>query len=133
MMGATENKELIRNMFAELSQGNPQAFLDKLADNVRCTTIGTQKFSGTFNSKQEFVNKALMPAVAQLEGGITITPDNFIAEGDYVVTQGRGNSRTKSGKSYNNTYCHVFRIADGKVQEVTEYLDTELVTKAFGK
>jgi uncharacterized protein len=132
-MGAAENKELIRNMFAELSKGDGQAFLDTLADNVRCTTIGTTKFSGTFNGKQEFVDQALMPAIAQLEGGISITPDNFIAEGDYVVMQGHGNSHTKSGSSYNNTYCHVFRIANGKVQEVTEYLDTELVTKAFGK
>ena len=132
-MGALENKELIRNGFAELSEGNAQAFLDMLAENVRFTTIGTAKSSGTFNGKQEFVNKALMPAVAETEGGITITPDNFIAEEDYVVTQGRGHSRLKSGGNYNNTYCHVFRIANGKVQEVTEYLDTELVTRAFGK
>ena len=27
----------------------------------------------------------------------------------------------------------VFRFANGKVQEVTEYLDTELITAAFGK
>jgi ketosteroid isomerase-like protein len=27
----------------------------------------------------------------------------------------------------------VFRFVNGKVQEVTEYLDTELVTSAFGK
>ena len=83
--------------------------------------------------REKFVNKALMPVVALLEGGITITPHNFIAEGDYVATQGRGNSRTKSGSSYNNTYCHVFRITNGKVQDVTEYLDSDLVTKAFGK
>ena len=132
-MSAAENKELIRNMFAELSKGNGQSFLDAVADDVRFTIIGTQKFSGTFNSKQEFVNKSLLPALAHIEGGISITPDNFIAEGDYVVTQGRGNSRLKSGGNYNNTYCHVFRIVNGKVQEVTEYLDTELVTKAFGK
>jgi hypothetical protein len=47
--------------------------------------------------------------------------------------QARGKATTKSGKSYNNTYCQVFRIVNGKVQEVTEYLDTELVTSAFGK
>jgi uncharacterized protein len=133
MMGAAENKELVRNMFAELSKGNAQAFLDTMADNVRFTIIGGTKFSGTFNGKQELLNKLLMPLGAQLEGGLTITPDNFIAEGDYVAMQARGNSRTKSGGTYNNTYCQVFRIANGKVQEVTEYLDTELVTNAFGK
>ena len=47
--------------------------------------------------------------------------------------QALGKSNTKSGGTYNNTYCQVFRLASGKVQEVTEYLDTELVTKAFGK
>ena len=132
-MSAAENKELIRSMFAELSKGNGQAFLDAMADNIRLTIIGSTKFSATFNGKQELVNKLLTPLSSQLEGGLTITPDNFIAEGDYVAMQARGNSRTKSGGTYNNTYCQVFRIANGKVQEVTEYLDTELVTKAFGK
>ncbi|MBV8772508.1 MAG: nuclear transport factor 2 family protein [Deltaproteobacteria bacterium] len=132
-MGAAENKELVRNMFGELSKGNSQAFLDAMADNVRFTIIGNTKFSGTCNGKQELVNKVLMPLGAQLEGGLTLTPDNFIAEGDYVAMQARGNSRTKSGGTYNNTYCQVFRITNGKVQEIVEYLDTELVTKAFGK
>jgi ketosteroid isomerase-like protein len=133
IMSAAENKELIRNMFAELAKGNGQAFLDAMADNVRFTIIGTTKYSGTCNGKQEILNKVLMPLSAQLEGGLTITPDNFIAEGDYVAMQARGNSRTKSGGTYNNTYCQVFRLANGKVQEITEYLDTELVTRAFGK
>ena len=132
-MGAAENKQLIRDMFAELSKGNAQAFLGNMADNVRFTIIGTTKFSGTFNGKQELVNKVLTPLTSQLEGGLTITVDNLIAEGDHVVMQGRGKSTTKTGKSYNNTYCQVFRIANGKVQEITEYLDTELVTAAFGK
>jgi hypothetical protein len=132
-MTAAENKEVVRNMFAELSKGNSQAFLDTIEDHVRFTIIGTGKYSGTFNGKQEFISKVLAPLGAQLEGGLTITPDNLVAEGDFVVMQSRGSSRTKSGGTYNNTYCHVFRLAKGKVQEVTEYLDTELVTKAFGK
>ena len=132
-MGAAENKQLIQNMFAELSKGNAEAFLGNMADNVRFNLIGTTKYSGTFNGKQELISKLLAPLTAQLEGGITLTPENFIAEGDYVAMQARGKATTKSGKSYNNTYCQVFRIANGKVQEVTEYLDTELVTSAFGK
>jgi len=132
-MGAAENKALIQNMFAEISKGNPKAFLDGMADDVRVTLIGTTKFSGTFNGKKEFVDKVLAPLGAQLEGGLAITPDNFIAEGDFVAMQARGKSNTKSGGTYNNTYCQVFRVANGKVQEMTEYLDTELVTKAFGK
>ncbi len=132
-MGAAENKEVIRNMFAELSKGNADAFIGGLADNLRFTIIGSTKFSGTFNGKQEFINKVLAPLAAQLEGGLTMTIDNLIAEGDYVAMQARGKSNTKSGGTYNNTYCQVWRLANGKVQEATEYLDTEVVTKSFGK
>jgi ketosteroid isomerase-like protein len=132
-MGVAENKQLIQTMFAELSKGNAEAFLGNMADNVRFTIIGTTKYSGTCNGKQELIQKVLAPLTAQLESGLTITPENFIADGDYVAMQARGKSTTKTGKSYNNTYCQVFRLANGKVQEVTEYLDTELVTSAFGK
>ena len=62
-----------------------------------------------------------------------MTPDNLIADGDYVAMQAHGKAQSKNGRSYDNTYCHVFRIANGKKQEATEHLDTELVTSAFGK
>jgi len=132
-MGAAENKKLIQDMFAELSKGNAQAFMNNMADDVEFTIVGTTKYSGTCKGKQELVSKVLGPLSAQLEGGLTITPENFIAEGDFVAMQARGKSNTKAGGTYNNTYCQVFRIVNGKVQQVTEYLDTELVTAAFGK
>jgi uncharacterized protein len=130
---AAENKRFISNMFIELSKGNTEAFLGSIADDVRYTNIGRTKYSGTFNGKQELISKLLGPLTAQLEGGIAVTPDNLIADGDYVAMQAHGKAQSKNGRSYNNTYCHVFRIVNGKVHEVTEYLDTELVTSAFGK
>jgi len=45
-----------------------------------------------------------------------------------VVVEFRGRATTKAGKPYNNNYCWIYRIADGRLQELTEYLDTELVT-----
>ena len=131
-MGAAENKELVRNMFTELSKGNVQDFLDKLADDVRWTLTGSTKYSGTCNGKQEVISKILEPLSALLEGAIVVTVQNLIAEGDYVVMQARGKAKTKAGGNYDNTYCHVFRLANGKVQEVTEYFDTELITKVLG-
>ncbi len=132
-MSAAENKEIIRTMFAELSKGNADAFLSTLADDVNFTIIGSTKFSGVFKGKAELVAKVLVPLGAQLENGLTMHVDNLIAEGDTIVMQGRGESTTKSGKAYNNTYAQVFRLENGKVQQVTEYLDTELVNAVFGK
>jgi len=54
-----------------------------------------------------------------------------IAEGNYVVVECRGNVTTKAGVLYNNRYCWVCRIGEGKLQELTEYCDTELITAAL--
>lgn len=130
-MGASENKELVRTIFAS---SNPSAFLDAMADDVKFTLIGTTKYSGSFNSKQELVAKLFEPLFAALdENGIRLTPDNLIADGEFVVMQSQGKATGKNRLPYNNTYCHVFRLANGKICEITEYLDTELVTKVFGR
>jgi uncharacterized protein len=130
-MGASENKELVRTIFAS---SNPAAFLDAMADDVKFTLIGTTKYSGSFNGKQELVAKLFEPLFAALdENGIRLTPDNLIADGEFVVMQSRGKATGKNRLPYNNTYCHVFRVANGKICEITEYLDTELVTKVFGR
>jgi hypothetical protein len=132
-MGAAENKQVITNMFAELARGNGAAFLDTMADVIKYTPQGRTKFSSTMNGKQEVMAKLLGPLGAALDGGIALTPYNFIAEGDYVVMLANGKATAKGGKPYNNSYCHVFRIAGGKVTEINEFLDTALVDEVFGK
>jgi ketosteroid isomerase-like protein len=132
-MGAAENKEFIRNTFAELAKGNTAAFLDAMADDVKFHLTGTTRFSGSFNGKKELTDKLLGPLFAALKEGIVLTPYNIIADGDFVAMQAHGKALAKNGKAYNNHYCHVFRIAGGKIKELTEYLDTALVDSVFGK
>ena len=52
-------------------------------------------------------------------------------EGDWVVVQCRGRVTTKSGAPYNNTYCYVCRLAGGKLHELIEYCDTQLIATAL--
>jgi ketosteroid isomerase-like protein len=130
-MGAAENKELIRKLGEAKSMDE---MLGVIADDVRWTLTGKTRFSGTFNGKKELLDKLIYPLFGLMESRGSSTIDNVVAEGDYVVVQSRAQGRkTKSGNDYNNTYCMVYRIANGKVAEVTEYCDTELVTAAFGK
>jgi uncharacterized protein len=130
-MGAAENKEVVRKL---REAKGIDAILATMSDDVRWTLTGTTKFSGTLNGKQEIVEKLFKPIFAQLETPGSNVIDNIIAEGDYVVVQQRGTGRrTKSGKDYNNTYCIVYKVADGKIKEITEYCDTELITSAFGR
>ena len=131
-MSAVENKQLMQNIFIELSKGNGAPFVESLADDICWTIIGSTKFSGTYRGKQAVLNELLRPLFARFADQYTNTAHRFIAEDDYVVVECRGRVTTKSGAPYNNTYCWVCRVADGKLQELTEYLDTELVTAALG-
>jgi uncharacterized protein len=131
-MGAAENKQLMQNIFSELSKGNGKPFVENLADDICWTIIGSTKWSRTYRGKQAVLTELLRPLFAQFADQYTNTAHRFIAEDDYVVVECRGRVTTKSGTPYNNTYCWVCRVSDGKLQELTEYMDTELVTAALG-
>jgi ketosteroid isomerase-like protein len=126
------NKRVMRDMFAALSAGDGEGFLGRLADDVRWTIHGTTKYSGRYNGKADAADRLLGRLGAQLSGGLTVVVDDMVAEGDLVVGRGRGLSRTTDGQEYNNEYCWWYRIVDGKVVEIIEYLDTELVTTVLG-
>ncbi|WP_245776669.1 nuclear transport factor 2 family protein [Spirosoma endophyticum] len=59
------------------------------------------------------------------------TARHIIAEGEYVVVEAMGNNMTPDGKLYNNRYCWVCCMGDGKLRAINEYMDTELVTNTF--
>jgi uncharacterized protein len=43
-----------------------------------------------------------------------------------LVVLARGQVRTIRGEDYNNSYCFVSRMRDGKMVELREYMDTAL-------
>ena len=131
-MSAAENKKLLQDVFTELAKGNSRPFVESLSDEVRWTIIGTTKWSRTFDGKRAVLAELLTPLRAQIADRVRVSADRFIAEDDLVVVEGRGHNTTTTGKPYNNTYCWIYRLANGKVQELTEYMDTQLVATALG-
>ena len=133
-MRADKNKALIEAFMEKMrTSQNLDEILSFWADDSVWIIPGTTKWSGTYRGKKEIVEKLLVPITAQMASPGSVTVDNVIADDDCVVVQARAHDRvTTTGKPYNNTYCLVYRIVDSKIQELTEYCDTELVTSAFG-
>ena len=130
-MDTAANKQLMQNVFDELAAGNGQPFMDALADDVRWTAIGTSPWSRTYEGKQTIVAELMRPLFSQFADQYRAQATRIVAEGDVVVVEARGQVMTKSGQPYNQTYCYVLRLADGRVQELTEYLDTDLVNQVL--
>jgi ketosteroid isomerase-like protein len=130
-MSTADNKKLLEHIFSELAQGNSRPFVAAMAEDFSWTVTGTTKWSRKYAGKTVVLTELFVTLTSRMDGRIKTIPDRFIADGDHVVVEAHGNNTTKSGKPYNNRYCFVFRVAQGKLKEVTEYLDTELVTAAL--
>ena len=103
MTTTAENKALLQKIYAETSKGNIRALLDKLAEDISWTIIGNTVLSGTFNGKREVIDKLLKPLGERLGSGpIVFHPDRFVAEGEYVVMQARGQATARSSHSSSN-------------------------------
>lgn len=131
-MGLIENKQLVRDFYEAGNHGDIEHCLAMLADDVTWTNLGSTRYSGRFEGKDVLLSEVIGPLFGQLKAGIFSTIDNLVAEDDVVVAQTRGQAEMKDGRPYNNSYCHVFRIRDGRIVEVTEYLDTQLVREVLG-
>jgi ketosteroid isomerase-like protein len=126
-MDAIENKRTMTAVFAELERGNPLPFRDTLADDCVWHMIGTTAWSGTYRGKPAILGKLLQPLRTQFADQYTSAATRIVADGDVVVIECRGRVTTRTGRPYSNTYCFVCRLEGGKVKELTEYMDTQLV------
>ncbi len=126
-MSIVENKKLIQDAFTAWANGDGMAFFNLLTDHATWTVMGSCPISGTYVGRQRLVEDALTPQREKLAGPPTPTVINIIAEGDTVVIQWGGKGTTKTGQPYNNSYCYVIQMENGKITRGTAYLDTELV------
>jgi uncharacterized protein len=132
-MSAEDNKQVVREAYAAISGGDVDGFMSRLADDVEWYFIGSHRFAGTLKGKDAIMSDLFGPLGEALTSTIQLGIKQLIAEGDKVVSEMQGTSKSIGGKDYNNTYCIILTVKDGKIKEMREYLDTELVTEVFGR
>ena len=121
----------MEEVFAELENGNGQPFMDLLGDDIRWTVTGSSSWSRTYEGKQAVVDQLMRPLFSQFADTYRNSAILIVADGEHVVVECQGRGDDQSGKPYNQRYCYVCRMADGRVRELTEYLDTELVSSVL--
>jgi ketosteroid isomerase-like protein len=126
-----DNRELVTRVFERTARGDMRAMSEAMADDFRWVFPGSWSWSGSWESKEEVVNGLLRPLMTQLGGEYRLTADLVLADGDRVVVQAVGDGTTTAGQPYRQTYCFVFRVADGKLAEVVEHCDTALVERVL--
>lgn len=130
-MNTDANKRLLEQIYTDLSQGDIGLLFDSLHEDARWTIIGSTPLSGAYHGKQAIMDGLITRLRAQLASRIAFSPERLIAEGEHVVMQAHGHATAITGAPYNQTYCIVVRIVEDRIVEMTDYVDTELITQAL--
>ena len=130
---AMSSKEIVGELIDAIATSDADKLLGTLADDVTWTFFGSHRFAGTFRGKNELMTGLFAVVGEVLEDGIKLHVKSIVVDGGQVIVEGKGQARSKAGLDYNNDYCLAFDVVGGKIQHVREYLNSELVTKVFGR
>src|SRR5262249_55600369 len=130
-MTPTENKAFVQTIFDARSRRDNAPFIAAMADDFVWRIIRSTAWSGDYVGKEDVRERLLKPLYQQFTAPTAITPTCILADGEFVVAECLGDATTRSGEKYCNTYCFVIRLADGKLKELTEYMDTALVERVL--
>ncbi|MGO3127974.1 MAG: nuclear transport factor 2 family protein [Luteimonas sp.] len=118
-----DNAAQIRAAFEAWRLGQGSVF-DLLADDVVWTVAGDSPVSGTYRSKQTFLDEAVAPITARLATPIVPQVERIVADGAHVVVLWQGTATARDGGTYRNHYAWHLELADGRIVRVTAFLDT---------
>ncbi len=131
-MGAAENKKLVQQIYTDAANRGGTTFVDNLAEDVTWVVMGQYSWSGIYAGKEAITNGLLGHLRTLLTERTRTVAFNFVAEGEYVVVEAKGDNVTKAGARYDNEYCMVWRLENGKVKQVKEYCDSALIERVLG-
>lgn len=125
-------QQLITDAFTAWQGGDSQAVFKLMADDLQWTVIGNTKISGTYTSRSSFLAMVNSKLMTRLSGPLQPTVQRIFADGDTVVAQFTSVAPTHEGAPYQQTYCWVMQVAQGRIQSGTAYLDTALIDRVVG-
>ena len=117
------NKEIIRRAFEKWVAGTGGVF-DLLAPDAQWTIVGNAAVSGTYHSKQEFMDKVIMPFGGRMSKRFVPRVRGLYADGNMVIAFFDGAGTALDGKPYENTYTWYMRMKDGAIVEAVAFFDT---------
>jgi hypothetical protein len=127
-------REVVLEFFARLGRGDVAGLIELYHPDLVYTVMGRTPLSGTYRGLPEVQRRLFAPVFARVDG-LALVCEETIAEGERVVALAGGKGTAKpSGEPYQNRYVFVYRVREGRIVEVSEYLDTALVeTALYGK
>ncbi|MGA4320788.1 nuclear transport factor 2 family protein [Ectopseudomonas hydrolytica] len=117
------NQALIQKAFDDWRAGQGGIF-QLLADDAVWVVAGSSPYSGTYRTREAFMEDAVKPISDKLATPIVPTVRQIVAQGPHVVVHWDGQATAKDGSRYENSYSWHMQLENGRITRVTAFLDT---------
>ncbi len=117
------NQALIQKAFDDWRAGQGGIF-QLLADDATWVVAGSSPYSGTYPTREAFLEDAVKPITDKLATPIVPTVRQIVAQGPHVVVHWDGQATAKDGSRYENSYSWHMQLENGRITRVTAFLDT---------
>ncbi|SIN65077.1 hypothetical protein SAMN02745824_1470 [Parasphingorhabdus marina DSM 22363] len=127
-----KNRALITSAFDGLAKGDPSNFMPLFDDRIEWQVMGSSAWSKHAKGLDAVTRELVGPLFARFAGPYLTAAELIVADGQHVAVQAKGNAETHEGERYDNDYCFIFTLRNGKIVKVVEYMDTILADQALG-
>jgi ketosteroid isomerase-like protein len=119
---------IVKELYAHLTAGNPGGALALMSDDIEWITMMDYKVAG--RGPQNVLEGMLIPAMKEWEP-YTLTPQEFICDGEKVVSVGRFKGTNRgTGKNVEVDYSHIWEVRGGKIVRHRQFIDTGKIEPA---
>jgi|HubBroStandDraft_6_1064221.scaffolds.fasta_scaffold411719_2 ketosteroid isomerase-like protein len=131
-MDTEQKKELVRSTWQTLLvKGDVEGALGNFTDDIEWWICGNLPgTSGTKKGKQE-IRKWFSSGPNVFPNGMSSEVRYSHVDGDTVIAEIRNRGEVSNGKVYDNYYCFVFILKDGRIHRIREYVDLLTLTEAM--
>jgi uncharacterized protein len=125
------NVKLIQQAYQSINTGDIPSFLNVLAENVLWIVpdMANVPFAGTWQGREQVGH--FFRRTAEVQDVVEFEPEEFIAQREKVVVLGHFTMHVKAtGKLSRSQWVHLWKVENGQVSYMREYVDTLAVSQA---
>ncbi len=133
VMAKNANERLVLDFFEALSSGDLETVRPYFTPaSVWKPMVRDIPGAGEYTG-MEIIDTFLAPVRGMFRpGDPKVRVDAIFSDGDIVGVESGALGVTQDGKAYDNIYAWVFRLKDGKIARLHEYMDSHYVARLFG-
>lgn len=133
VQAANANEQLVLDFFRVLSSGD----LEELRRFYHEHSVWEPKVKDIAGAGKHvgmaIIDEFLAPVRGLFSpGDPKVHVQTMFSSGRFVCVESNSTGTTMDGKVYDNDYCWVFEVSNGKIDSMREYMDSHYTAKLFG-